>query len=133
MPSGGGPGVGIGSASRALCKLSSMSPKMSGMSDKNCTIGPSTPVGVRRCKLVKEKVKDPRNQGTDPHPLGDHHPNHSILGRIVHDRTLSCQNSKLYIIHYIIPYIIVALSTFSFNTVITKKSISTFCFEINVK
>jgi hypothetical protein len=27
MPSGGGPGVGIGSASRALCKLSSMPSK----------------------------------------------------------------------------------------------------------
>ncbi len=31
--SGGGPGVGIGSASRALCKLSSMPSKKSGISD----------------------------------------------------------------------------------------------------
>ncbi len=46
VPYGGGPAVGTGSASRALCKLSSMPSIKSGISDKNCAIGPSTPVGV---------------------------------------------------------------------------------------
>jgi hypothetical protein len=74
MPSGGGPGVGIGSGSRALCKLSSMPSKKSGISDKNCAMGPSTP--VTELELEDVKVVDPCIRGAHPHPLGDHHPNH---------------------------------------------------------
>jgi hypothetical protein len=45
MPSDGGPCVGTltGRASRALCKLSLIPSITSGISDKNCAIGPSTP------------------------------------------------------------------------------------------
>jgi hypothetical protein len=59
----------------------------------------------------------------------------SISGRIMHDRTRSCQNSNLYIIYDIVPdiNIVVLISTFSFDIVITKTSISTFFFDIDVK
>jgi hypothetical protein len=59
----------------------------------------------------------------------------SILGKIAHDRTRSCQNSNLYIIYDIVPdiYIVVPILTSSFDIVLTKKRISTFFFDIDVK
>ncbi len=57
----------------------------------------------------------------------------SILGRIAHDRILSCQNSNLYIIYDIVPDIdiVVPISTFFFDIFITKTSILTLFFDID--
>ncbi len=70
MPSGGGPGVGIGSASRALCKLSSMPSKSQAYPTRTAPLVPAL-----QLELGDVKVVELCNRGAHLHPLGDHHPN----------------------------------------------------------
>ncbi len=78
MPSGGGPGVGIGSTSRALCKLLLCLPKSQAYPIRTVPLVPAL-----QLELNDVKVVDQHNWHAHPHPLGDHHPNHcqELLGQ----------------------------------------------------